>query len=184
MRRSPFGLHPNGPFPTQGPTQSGDVVRGSSGVVDMRAASSWRSVYSIDCGDLQWGQLVVTGEATATGADDISSYPQLTVSDMVHAAGPLIQRVEMWPWIEVRIAALVNGQTYTMLEAAVGSHDGPQVGGAQKTAGAIVLAFPPGEVPDRIEVTARARLGGTADTRVSIDVLGKLTLLATSRFHK
>jgi hypothetical protein len=180
MRRSPFGLHPNGPYPTQGP-QSGDVVRQASGAIDMRGVSGWRSVFTVDCAELIWGQLVVTGEAIASGAADIPSY-YYTISDAIFS-GPVIQRIEVWPWIEVRIVAWVNGQTYTMLEAAVGSHDGPQVGGAQKTAGAIVLPFAVGEVPDKIEVFARARLGGGPDTRASVTD-GKLTLLATSRFHK
>jgi hypothetical protein len=70
-----------------------------------------------------------------------------------------------------------------MLEAAVGSHDGPTVGGAQKTAGAVVLSFAPGEVPDKIEVSARSRRGGL-DGIPFVTGGAKLTLLATSRFHK
>lgn len=184
MTRAPFGQKPLGPFPSQG-AQSGDVVRQSSGEIDMRGAGTWRSVFSLDCGDLQWGQVVVTGEAIASAAaTDVPGYwdPLPTEGDpgVFH---PLVPgAIEKWPWIEVRIAASVNGQTYTMLEAAVGSHAGATIGGALKTAGPIVLTFPPGEVPDRIDVSARARRGGTAAT--GLEGAEKLTLLATSRFHK
>jgi hypothetical protein len=184
MRRSPFGLHPNGPYPTQGP-QSGEVVRQTSGAVDMRGAGTWRSVFTVDCGELQWGQLVVTGEAIASAAasdvyevDDILDEFGVVITPGHPASSP----IELWPWIEVRIAAWVNGQTYTMLEAAVGSHDGAQVGGAAKTAGPIVLPFAVGEVPDKIEVFARARIGGLVQTAAT--ATEKLTLVAVSRFHK
>ena len=186
MRRSPFGLHPNGPYPTQGPPQTGDVVRATSGTVDMRGAGGWRSVFTVDCGDLQWGQLVVTGEAIAAqAANDVPGYWGWP-GNPVHGDWPYTPGVpgpiELWPWIEVRIAAWVNGQTYTMLEAAVGSHDGAQVGGAAKTAGAIVLPFAVGEVPDKIEVFARARIGGLVQTTIAAGE--KLTLVAVSRFHR
>lgn len=181
MRRSPFGLHPNGPYPTQGPPQSGDVVRQTSGTIDMRGAVGWRSVFSIDCGELVWGQVVVTGEAIeGTAAADIPAVVAVPEGGIL--AAPAVQRIERWEWIEVRIAGSVNGQTYTMLEAAVGSHDGPTVGGAQKTAGAVLLTFAPGEVPDRIEVSARSRRGGLEGVPSTDGA--KLTLLATSRFHK
>jgi hypothetical protein len=181
MRRSPFGLHPNGPYPTQGP-QSGEVVRQTSGVVDMRGSGGWRSVFTVDCGELQWGQVVVTGEAIAAGAaTDVAAYVDgPNDAPVSHPAVP--GAIELWPWIEVRIAAWVNGQTYTMLEAAVGSHDGATAGGAQKTAGPVVLSFAVGEVPDKIEVFARARKGGLTET--SVTTAEKLTLIAVSRFHR
>lgn len=75
--------------------------------------------------------------------------------------------LQVFPWVEVRISGWVNGQSFVLLEAAA--------------SGPIFLAFQPGEVPDKIDVQARARRGGKAETAGDPDE--KLNLMAAARFH-
>jgi hypothetical protein len=87
------------------------------------------------------------------------------------APSPTVARArdaQAWPWIEVRIDCYYNGQATTYLEAAA--------------AGPIFAAFGVGEVPDRIEVKARARRGGAAELAGDADE--RLSLVAVSRFHR
>ncbi len=162
LRRVPDYGHVFGPYPT--PTEhTGDIHRQSSGVIDMRGASDWKSVFSVDCADWSWGQVLVTCEAQASPT-------------VAHATD-----LPVWPWVEVRISAWINGQNFVLLEAAVGAHTAAVTGGSDNSPGPVFLGFAPGEVPDKIEVQARARRGGRAETAGDADE--KLNLTASSRFH-
>ncbi len=155
---------PFGPFESQGAPGTGDVERKNSDVIDMRGVSDWRTVFSVDVGDYQWGMLLLTCDAAA--------------SPTVVGAG----NVENWPWVEVRIVLTINAQTFTFLETAIGSHSSPTIGDDTDSAGPVIVNFALGEVPDKIEVVARARRGGTAELAGDADE--KLNLTAVTRFHK
>lgn len=157
MARAPFEQQPFGPFPTDKPDSQ--IERHSSGKIDMRGMSDWRPVFSVDVGEMSWGQVVVSCEAVASPT-------------VAHAS-----ELPVFPWVEVRINAVINNQLMTLLEAAVGSH-----GLVATSPGPIFISFGPGEVPDRIEVLARARRGGQAETASDADEV--LNLLAVSRFHQ
>ena len=68
----------------------------------------------------------------------------------------------------------LNGETFIYLEGAAG--------GADASAGPIVIGLGVGEVPDAITVSARARRGGKAETAGDTDE--RLALIASSRFHR
>lgn len=155
---------PFGPFESQGAPSSDDVSRKTSDVVNMIGVSDWRTVFSVDVGDYSWGMLLVTCDAAA--------------SPTVAGAG----NVENWPWVEVRIVLTINAMTYTFLETAIGSHSSATIGDDTDSAGPVILNFGPGECPDKIEVVARARRGGTAELAGDADE--KLNLTAVTRFHK
>jgi hypothetical protein len=155
---------PFGPFQSQGAPSSGDVDRKSSDAIDMRGVADWKTVFSVETGDFSWGMLLLTCEALASPT----------------VAGSTV--VEAWPWVEIRIVLTVNAQSYTYLEAGIGSHSSATIGDDTDSAGPVVLNFAPGEVPDKIEVVARARRGGSAETAGDVDE--KLNLTAVSRFHK
>ena len=163
MRRPAYVGTPFGPFPNQGGKPSA-IDRQTSNVVDMRGVSDWKTVFSIACGDFEWGQVLVTCDAIA--------------SPTVAGAS----NVENWPWVELRIVFTVNGQAFTFLEAAIGSHSSPAIGDSSDSAGPVQVAFTPGEVPDLVEVLARARRGGLAELAGDVDE--RLNLVAVSRFKK
>ncbi|HXJ25573.1 MAG TPA: hypothetical protein VNH17_07730 [Streptosporangiaceae bacterium] len=161
---------PPGKSPTDRRTWNEDgataIDREGGNPIDMRGVREWKSVLSADVSEYSWGQLIVAGEART---------PQpIPPTDTLFP--------ENWPWIEVRIEININGQVVTILEAAVGSHsERAVIGDSSKSCGPILLSFAPGEVPDRIEVYARARRGG----REMRNVLDgeKLELTASTRFH-
>jgi len=157
MSRSPYGQGPFGPFPSDHPDS--DIERNTSGKVDMRGMSDWKPVFTVETGEMSWGQVVVACEANASPT-------------VAHAT-----ELPVFPWVEVRINAYVNNQLLTLLEGAVGSH-----ALVASSPGPIFLSFAPGEVPDRVEVLARARRGGLAETAGDPDE--KLELVAVSRFHR
>jgi hypothetical protein len=162
--------YPPGKSPTDRRTWNEDgatsIEREGGSPIDMRNVRDWTSVLSVDVSEYSWGQVVVSGEART---------PQ--PSPPTDTLFP-----ENWPWIEVRIEIDINGQHITLLEAAVGSHsERAVIGDSSKSCGPILLNFAPGEVPDRVEVFARARRGG----RTMRDVLDgeTLQLTASTRFH-
>jgi hypothetical protein len=150
------------PFPSDKGGE--DFDRQTSGTVDMRGAADWRTVLPVDCGAYSWGQLAVSCEAIASP----------TVANAL--------AVENWPWVEVRIVTTVGGIAVVYLEAGIGNHNSAVIGNDTKSSGPIFLTFGPGEVPDRIEVQARARRGGLAE--VAGDADERLDLVASSRFRK
>jgi hypothetical protein len=141
------------------------IERHGGDAIDMRSVADWKSVLGVDCSEYAWGQVIITGEARMSKIPP----PQL-------AAAP-----EFWTWVEVRIVADINGQRIILLEAAVGNHGEAAIGDSSKSAGPVLLAFAPGEVPDRVEVHARARRGGVAQTSHIRDEV--LTLTPCTRFH-
>jgi hypothetical protein len=137
---------------------------------DMRGQVAWRTVLAVDCSEKSWGQILITCDAAA--------------SPTVAGAS----NVENWPWVEVRIVADINGQRLILLEAGVGGHNSPVIGDPElpgeadaKSSGPVFLPLYPGEVPDRIEVHARARRGGMPETQGDDDE--RLELFAVGRFH-
>lgn len=163
MMRSPYNATPFGPFPTQqGPTSK--IDRQTSSTIDMRGVVDFKNIFAVESGEFSWGQLMITCDAAASPT----------------AAGAT--NVENWPWVEVRVVFSVNGQQFTYLEAAVGSHASATIGNDTESAGPILIALTPGEVPDKIEVLARARRGGAAETAGDVDE--RLNLVAVSRLHK
>lgn len=161
MQRAPFINKPWGPYDPETP-RKGDVLTGDTGILDVRGASGWRSLKTIDCGDYSYGHVIVTCDAKAgSGASD---------SDL-----------PAWPHVEVRIVARTRNQVYVLLEAAAGSHGEVAASGVQASAGPVFMPFAQGEVPDSVEVLVRARRGGVAETTFATDE--KLNVLAAWRFH-
>jgi hypothetical protein len=152
-------------------TDPTDIERRLPIAQDMRGQVDWRTVLAVDCSEKSWGQVLVTCDAAASRtAEDATA-------------------VENWPWVEVRIIADVNGQRMILLEAAVGNHNSSVIAdpanrtadGDTKSCGPVFLPLYPGEVPDRIEVHARARRGGLPETQGDPDE--RLELYAVARFH-
>jgi len=165
------GAPPRGERLRARPAHAGDaggeptnVERKFAVPIDMRGMSKWKVVYNADCSEKSWGQVAVTCEAKASPTVEGASDP------------------ENWPHCEIRIVADVNGQRVILLEQAVGSHNDPEIGDNTKSAGPILLPFYPGEVPDRIEVLARARRGGDPETEFTRDEVLQVT--ATGRWFK
>ncbi len=131
---------------------------------DMRGVSDWRPVYASDTSEASWGQILITCEAIASPTVEGATDP------------------ENWPWVEVRIIGDINGQRVTLLEAAVANHNSAVIGDDTKSAGPVFMPFYPGEVPDRVEVHARARRGG--DPELEGDADERLMLWAVGRFHR
>jgi hypothetical protein len=148
-----------------------DIERQKPQLQDMRGQSAWQTVLAVDCSEREWGQVLITCDAQASKTAENADAP------------------ENWPWVEVRIIADINGQRFVLLEAAVGSHDSPVIGdpddpkmtAATKSCGPVFLPLYPGEVPDRIEVHARARRGGGPELQGDDDE--RLELYAVGRFH-
>ncbi len=150
-------FHPDGSEPTA-------VEREKPIREDMRGVSDWRPVYAADTSEASWGQVLITCEAIASPTVEGATDP------------------ENWPHCEVRIIADINGQRVILLEAAVGNHNSETIGDASKSSGPVFMPFYPGEVPDRVEVHARARRGG--DPELAGDVDERLMLWAVGRFHR
>jgi hypothetical protein len=162
MRRAPFGAKPWGPYEPQTPDAKADVLEGDIGPIDMRSQSAWRSLATIQCRDYSYGQIVVTCDARATSAASQLDLPA-------------------WPHIEVRLVARTRNQEMILLEAAAGSHTDSASGGVTISAGPVSMSFGPGEVPDSVEVLARARRGGLPQTDNVVDE--RLMAFAGWRFH-
>jgi hypothetical protein len=146
-------------------TDPSDIERKLPVAWDMRGMTAWKTVLAHDCSEKSWGQVLITCDAFPSQTDEGGNDP------------------EAWPHCEVRIVADVNGQRVILLEAAVGSHNiGWVIGDDTKSAGPVFLPLYPGEVPDRIEVHARARRGGDPQTTYAADE--RLQLFAVARFHQ
>lgn len=168
------GGPPRGETPRRRPAHAGhsvdrdnaptNVERKFPVPIDMRAEWKWKVVLNHDCSEKSWGQVAVTCDARPSPTVEGASDP------------------ENWPHCEVRIIADVNGQRVILLEQAVGSHNVTEIGDSTKSAGPILLPLYPGEVPDRIEVLARARRGGDPETEKTADEI--LMLTAVARFFK
>lgn len=163
------GGQPFGPFDATPP----DVLRSSAGPIDILGATDWRAILRVDTAEYSWGQLAISAEAADGPAIEG------TESDPV---GYDPTAVENLAWAELRVIATVAGIDQVWFEGAAGNHSEAQIGGNAKSPGPISLPFAVGEVPDRIEVFARARRGGKAQTVVYPGEV--LTVSAGSRFRK
>jgi hypothetical protein len=163
MMRSPYNQEVFGPFPSQGGDAS-EIDRQTSNIVDMRGAVDFKNIFAVQSGEYSWGQLLITCDAAAS----------VTVAGATN--------VENWPHVEIKIVYTINGQQSTFLEAAVGAHTSNTVGNDSESSGPVIVLMEPGEVPDKIEVFARARRGGVAETAGDADE--KLNLVVVSRLHK
>lgn len=163
MMRSPYNTEPFGPFPNQRgvPTK---IDRQTSNPVDMRGTVDFKNIFSVDSGEFAHGELVITCDATASPT----------------AAGAT--NVENWPHVEVKVVFTVNGQSTTFLDAAVGSHAEATIGTDASSDGPVVVNMGLGEVPDKIDVFARARRGGVAETAGDVDEV--LSVICVSRLHR
>lgn len=149
------------------------IERHGGSPVDMRGVTSWKTVLGVDVSEYSWGQVIITGEARPS--------PTRSAFDVVpNATSP-----ENLPWIEVEIVADVNDQRITLLAQAIGSRTDQGFLGSvemgRRSCGPILLPLAPGEVPDRIEVLARARRGGGLETSFDLDEV--LTIRASTRMH-
>jgi hypothetical protein len=154
--------------------EGGSAIERHGGTpVDMRGVARWKTVLGVDTSEYSWGQVIVTGEARPS--------PLLSAFD----ASPNAISPENLPWIEVRIIADINDQRITLLEQAVGVRiDQGFYGSVElgaRSCGPILLPLFPGEVPDRIEVHARARRGGLIETSFDVDEV--LKIRASTRMH-
>jgi hypothetical protein len=135
--------------------------------IDLRQATDWTAVLRVECADCSWGQLILSAEARS----------------QIPTGGKLSSDVETWPWVEVRVIATTAGISSIWFEGAAGNHDAESAsigGGEGNSPGPIILPFGLGEVPDYLEVLARARSGGG----VTDGLAEYLTIMAASRFRR
>jgi len=161
MARAPFENNPWGPYDPETPHKT-DILTDDVGPVDVRGASDWRSLKTIQCGDYAYGQIIITCDAQATTSANGNDLPA-------------------WPHVEIRLVARTRNQVYVLLEAAAGSHGTAATSGPSASAGPVFMPFAPGEVPDSVEILARARRGGLPETTIDSDE--RLNVFAAWRFH-
>lgn len=174
MQHGAYAQNPFGPFPPPPSTQDqpDDPIARAGGLpVDIRGASDWISILRVDCATYQWGQLVISSEATAQ-----------TPSTSDVESGITWLELDRYPWAEIRVLVSIGGIDQVWFQGGAGGHSEAATGGNDKSPGPIILPFLLGEVPDSIQVQAKAMRGGlpetaTADTET-------LTVTAVSRFRK
>jgi hypothetical protein len=139
----------------------GQETSGSSiNPVDMRGKADWVTVHQRDTGEASWGVIHIDANVE-DGAAMVDP-----VTDAAH--------------VEVLVLGYIQGgSSYVLFEGAVGTNLGlPRT----LSAGPVVLQLSEGEVPDRIEVLARARHGGSAQATVRADET--LLLMVGTRWHR
>jgi hypothetical protein len=174
MQHGAYGGSPFGPFgpPPSDHDQPDDPIARAGGIpVDIRGASDWISILRVECASYQWGQLVINSDATAQ-----------TPSQADIEAGITWLELERYPWAEIRVLVSIGGIDHVWFQGGAGNHSESAVGGNDKSPGPIVLPFLLGEVPDSIQVQARAMRGGLPESVLSDSEV--LTVTAVSRFRK
>lgn len=152
------------------PKGANEIDRQGGSAVDIRGASDWRLVLTIDTADFSWGQLVIHAEA---------AHPVPTTFDQ--ESGITWQEPERTPWAEVRVVAIIGDIEQVWFQGAAGNRSDLALGGPDKSCGPITLPFAVGEVPDKLIVSARAWRGGVIETDVLETEI--LTVNAVSRFR-
>jgi hypothetical protein len=168
-RQTPFGPFP--PPPSEHDQPDDPIARAGGVPVDIRGASDWIGILRVDCATYQWGQLVISAEASA----------QIPVTADTEAGITWLE-LDRYPWAEIRVLVSIGGIDQVWFQGGAGNHSEDTVGGNDKSPGPIILPFLLGEVPDSIQVQARAMRGGLPET-----ILGNteiLTVTAVSRFRR
>lgn len=144
---------PFGPYEKQR-----EISRAGGAAVDVSNAGDWFLVFSLDVSAFKWGQLVIDGEVFADPNSD----------------GTILPNDPGFPWIETRVVAQISSSSFIWFEGAVTKNT------SLAETGPIVLPFLLGEMPDSIQVFARARLGGA----VSAFSFQKGQITASTRFER
>lgn len=174
MQHGAYGQEPFGPFspPPSDHDQPDDPIARDGGVaIDIRGSSSFIEILRVNCSTYQWGQIVISSEASA----QIPTTPDTE-------AGITWLELDRYPWAEIRVLVSIGGIDQVWFQGGAGNHSEDAIGGNDKSPGPIILPFLLGEVPDSIQVQARAMRGGLPET-----ILGDteiLTVTAVSRFRK
>lgn len=136
-----------------------DVIKNvNEGPFSIAGAGNFTLLCRVDTFDFTWGTLIV---------DSVVQNPAAvtTMDATVHA--------------EIQILAYVSGVPFVWLQSAVGNH----LDFAEPLSpGPLVLNILEGQMPDAVEVYARARRGGVAETSPATDEVLNLSVLG--RLHR
>jgi hypothetical protein len=170
MEHGAYEQKPFGPFASD---DKDDRIARAGGIpIDIRGASDWKGILRVDTAQFEWGQLVITAEASAQPS---------RASDLENGFNWL--DADHFPWAEVRVLVTIGGIDHVWFQGGAGNHSEGAVGGNDKSPGPILLPFLLGEVPDAIDVQARAMRGGlVAGAGFFDDEI--LTVTAVTRFRR
>lgn len=145
--------------------KAGDVVHEGGLPIGLLGVNEYMLVQHIETSDFSTGCLAIYGETKMGAVRGVS--------------------VEDSLWIEVRVTVKNSGIAMVWFEGALGHTliiTDAGAGGPLKTPGPIYLPFLLGEVPDSIDVEARARRGGATPLTYASDEI--LNIIPTSRFRR
>jgi hypothetical protein len=172
MERGAYHQNPFGPFPGDAGGPDDDRIARAGGTpIDLRGASDWKEILRVDTSRFEWGQLVIGSEATAQ-----------TPSQADTESGITWLELDRFPWAEIRVLVTIGGIDQVWYQGGAGNHSEAEIGGNDKSPGPIVLPFLVGEVPDVLEVQARAMRGGLVETDTADGEI--LTVTAVTRFRR
>jgi hypothetical protein len=169
MEHGAYEQRPFGPFASD---DKDDRIARAGGIpIDIRGASDWKEILRVDTSQFEWGQLVIGAEASAQPAIQADTDIGITWLE-----------VDRWPWAEVRVLVTIGGIDHVWFQGGAGNHSEVAAGGNDKSPGPILLPFLLGEVPDVIDVQARAWRGGLLETVTAEGEI--LTVTAVTRFRR
>lgn len=170
MERGAYEQKPFGPFADKDDADD-RIARAGGTPIDIRGASAWKEILRVDVSQFDWGQLAIAAEAAShpPSAFDVESGITQLETDRI-------------PWAEIRVLVTIGGIDQVWFQGGAGNHSEAAIGGNDKSPGPILLPFVLGEVPDVIEVQARAMRGGLVETDTAEGEI--LTVTAATRFRR
>jgi hypothetical protein len=148
--RNPFGAAFAGPSAESGGLRGKlpDIDHaGTTTPFDARGVADWVNIFGMDTSGYRWGQVLI----------ECLAKPSLAANTAINLLGPAgYQPYDLATHIEARILAYLGGTASIVFEAAVASRE---YDGGKLSTGAATHIFREGEVPDRIEVMVRGRMG-------------------------
>lgn len=127
--------------------------------VDCRGLADWQTIFTKETVGFAWGLVVIDSQAQASPTN------QTTMDKSNH--------------VEIRIVEFIGGSGFIVAIRAIGNHQ-DRIENA--SGGPMRHKFDLGDVPDRIEIQARARQGGSAETTQNTDET--LQVNVATRFHR
>lgn len=138
--------------------QLDQVIRYSDGPVDVRGSANYRSIATRDLDRFIWGRVVIGVQSVA---------------------GATIATMDAIPHVEIQIIAYTGGLAEILFEGGAGQR---QEAGSDNSPGPVSIEWDEGSMPDRVEVLARSRRGGDAETVGAADET--LSVSVQWRFHR
>jgi len=150
-------------------TKMPDIEHASSSPFDARGVADWTNIFGMDSSGYRWGQVLIECLAKP-------SFKQLQIQALGFG---MVAPYDPATHIEARILAYLGGTSSVVFEAAVASRE---YDGGNLSTGAATFIFREGEVPDRVEVLIRGRMGPYM-SRTAYDDEQLLTSV-TTRFRR